>query len=89
MKLTKRITKLAAAALCAVLFTGTLTSFPAFAVVDNSEVGEELSDGSFTYELIDGTYTITKCDTTSILTEVPELRNGYAITAIADNAFQS
>jgi len=89
MKLTKTITKLAAAALSAVLLVGAVGSLPAYAVVDNSEVGEVLHDGNFTYELINGTYTITACDPTSILSEIPELRNGYAITAIADNAFQN
>ena len=89
MKLMKTITKLAAAALSAVLLVGAVGSLPAYAVVDNSEVGEVLHDGNFTYELINGTYTITACDPTSILSEIPELRNGYAITAIADNAFQN
>ena len=41
MKLTKTITKLAAAALCTV-FIGTAAGFSAFATVDNSELGEEL-----------------------------------------------
>ncbi len=88
MKLMK-ISKLAAAALCAVLLAGFAGSLPPMhtsAVVSNEDVGEELTDGNFTYELINGTYTITKCDPTSILKEIPEIRNGYAVTAIGDSA---
>lgn len=48
---------------------------------------EELTDGVFTYELINGTYTLTKCDNTAIVERVPEMRNGYSVTAIADYAF--
>lgn len=62
------------------------TSLSALAV-DNAQVGEKLTDGTFDYELINGTYTITGCETTAMFSEIPELRNGYAITAIADNAF--
>ena len=47
----------------------------------------ELTDGTFTYELIDGSYTIISCDSTAIVTDIPEMRNGYAVTAIGDKAF--
>lgn len=50
-------------------------------------VEEELTDGTFTYELINGTYTITKCSNTAIVESIPEIRNGYSVTAIADGAF--
>ena len=52
-----------------------------------ADAKDELTDGTFTYELVDGSYTIISCDTTAIVTDIPELRNGYAITAIADKAF--
>ncbi|HAE52702.1 MAG TPA: hypothetical protein DCG30_05545 [Ruminococcus sp.] len=52
-----------------------------------ADAKDELTDGTFTYELIDGSYTIISCDTSAIVTDIPELRNGYAITAIADKAF--
>ncbi|MBR1591659.1 MAG: leucine-rich repeat protein [Ruminococcus sp.] len=52
-----------------------------------ADAKDELTDGTFTYELVDGSYTIISCDTTAIITDIPELRNGYAITAIADKAF--
>lgn len=62
------------------------TAIPAFA--DSLESAEEeLTDGVFTYELINGTYTLTKCNTSAIVDTVPEMRNGYAVTAIADYAF--
>ena len=49
----------------------------------------ELTDGTFTYEIVNGSYTITKCEATAIVSEIPEMRNGYAITAIADGAFMN
>ena len=51
--------------------------------------GEPLSDGTFSYELRDGSYTIIGCNMDSIIEEIPELRNGYAITAIDERAFAS
>lgn len=57
------------------------------AAVDSSQVNEKLTDGTFDYELVNGSYTIVGCESTAVFTEIPELRNGYAITAIADNAF--
>lgn len=59
----------------------------AFAVESAESQPEELTDGNFTYELVDGSYTITKCDPSSIITAVPEFRNGYAVTAIGSQAF--
>ena len=48
---------------------------------------EALTDGVFTYELVNGSYTITKCESNSIINSIPKIRNGYAVTAIADGAF--
>ncbi|MDE6833794.1 MAG: leucine-rich repeat domain-containing protein [Ruminococcus sp.] len=48
---------------------------------------EALTDGNFTYELVNGSYTITGCDANSIITSIPTIRNGYAVTAIGDGAF--
>lgn len=62
------------------------SSLFAYAEEQIQDVGEPLTDGTFTFELINGSYTITACDTTAIVSEIPELRNGYAITAIGDNA---
>lgn len=54
----------------------------------NSEQGgEPLTDGTFGYELRNGSYTIISCNVDAMVEEIPELRNGYAITAIDDNAF--
>ena len=47
----------------------------------------ELTDGTFSYELGDKGYTIIDCEPTAIFTEIPEMRNGYAIVAIGDQAF--
>lgn len=63
-----------------------LTTIPVFAEEGLQNNGEELTDGTFTYELINGSYTITKCSETAIVEEIPEFRNGYAVTAIADYA---
>lgn len=68
----------------AIIFS--FTAIPAFA--DSLESAkDELTDGVFTYELINGTYTLTKCSTSAIADTIPEMRNGYAVTAIADYAF--
>ena len=48
---------------------------------------EELTDGTFTYELVNGSYTIVKCSSGTVPTSIPSIRNGYAVTAIGDNAF--
>ena len=48
---------------------------------------EELTDGTFTYELVNGSYTIVGCESNSIVSSIPSMRNGYAITAIGDGAF--
>ncbi|MDE5570184.1 MAG: leucine-rich repeat domain-containing protein [Ruminococcus sp.] len=61
-------------------------ALPAFAESGLQNADEELTDGTFTYELINGTYTITKCETNAIFETIPELRNGYSVTAIADYA---
>lgn len=48
---------------------------------------ETLTDGTFTYELVDGGYTIVACNASAIITEIPSMRNGYAIVSISDTAF--
>lgn len=63
-----------------------LTTVSVFAEDGLQNKGEELTDGTFTYELINGSYTITKCSETAIVEKIPELRNGYAVTAIANYA---
>ena len=61
---------------------------PMGAAADNLPgASDELYDGSFYYELNDDdTYTIIKCSAL-IVEKVPSIRNGKAITAIADEAF--
>ncbi|MBR0511875.1 MAG: leucine-rich repeat domain-containing protein, partial [Ruminococcus sp.] len=73
------LTALGAAA-CSVL--------PLGAAADNLPGAEDtMYDGSFYYELNDDdTYTITKCSAI-VVESVPSIRNGKAITAIADGAF--
>ncbi len=63
-----------------------LTTVSVFAEEGLQDTDEELTDGTFTYELINGSYTITKCSETAITEKIPEFRNGYAVTAIADYA---
>ncbi len=62
------------------------SAFSAYAVEGLMNPDEELTDGIFTYELNDGKYTIISCDSTAIVEEIPELRNGYPVTAIGDRA---
>ena len=73
------------------LFAVLTAAMPAAAGAVNSLAGaeSELTDGTFTYEIVNGTYTITKCDETAVIKEIPEMRNGYAVTAIADGAFMN
>ena len=72
----------------AALLAAAVLSLPAVSLVSASaepgDVESGLNDGTFTYELVDGSYTITACNPSAILTEVPELVNGYAVTAIGD-----
>lgn len=78
----KKIISAAAAALC--LFS----AVPAAVYGAGSlQAEEQLSDGTFYYELVNGSYTITSCNPEAVFEELPELRNGYAVTAIADKAF--
>lgn len=80
-----KISKLLSAALASVsVFT--MSAMTGFAYSSN-QGGEPLSDGTFSYELRDGSYTIIGCNMESSIEEIPELRNGYAITAIDDRAF--
>ena len=87
MKLIRKAAALLASA--ALAFSAFSVPLGAYALTPEqaAELGEALNDGTFTYELVDGSYTITKCDVTASVSKVPELRNGYAITAIADGAF--
>lgn len=79
---------LSAAAAGAVLIFSAVPAYSALAVDDTMQIeGETLSDGTFTYELVGGSYTITSCDPKAVVKDVPELRNGYAITAIGEQAF--
>lgn len=65
-----------------------VTASSAFAVGVNNG-GEALTDGTFGYELRNGSYTIISCNSDSMIEEIPELRNGYAITAIDDKALSN
>jgi hypothetical protein len=80
-----KLNKLISAAAAVFTALSSLASFPAFAD-DRLSIEQELTDGSFIYEVVDGSYTITKC-TATIVKEVPAIRNGVSITAIGDGAF--
>ncbi|MDE6665136.1 MAG: leucine-rich repeat domain-containing protein [Ruminococcus sp.] len=78
--------KLFVTAVTAVMCFSFATLIPAYA--DNLQGPEDaLTDGIFTYELVNGSYTIVSCDSNSIVESIPSMRNGYAITAIGDDAF--
>lgn len=65
-----------------------LTYAPAMSVsAASSEVEDELTDGTFTYEMGDNGYTIVDCDASAIITDIPAMRNGYAIVAVGEQAF--
>ncbi len=82
-----KINKLLSAVLASVsLFTMTATTASGVNVANG---GEPLSDGIFEFELINGSYTIVGCNVDAIVEVIPELRNGYAVTAIGDRAFSS
>ncbi|MBR5512653.1 MAG: leucine-rich repeat domain-containing protein [Ruminococcus sp.] len=57
--------------------------------VSSNLVNEPVSDGTFGYELRNGSYTIISCYADAIVDEIPELRNGYAVTAIDNRALAS
>ncbi len=80
-----KISKILSAVLASVS-AFTMSALTGFAYSSN-QGGEPLSDGTFSYELRDGSYTIIGCNMESSIEEIPELRNGYAITAIDDKAF--
>ena len=82
----QRLKSIVAAAVCTITFAFPMT---AGAVEGLDKTDGELFDGNFTYELVNGSYVITACDPSSIVNEIPELRNGYAITAIGENAFRN
>ena len=74
----------------------TLASFSAFTMsaltgfaYSGTQTGDTLTDGTFSYELRDGSYTIVGCNVDALVEEIPELRNGYAITAIDDKALSN
>lgn len=81
MKL-KRIISAAAAALIAAMQLPVYTAF-----ADSESIDDELTDGTFTFEMVDGGYKIIACDSSAIITEIPAMRNGYAIVEIGDQAF--
>lgn len=77
--------------LAAVIASGIMAAccLPLGAAADNlpGVSDDPLYDGSFYYALnADDTYTITQCSAT-IVTTVPSIRNGKAVTAIGDEAF--
>lgn len=80
-----KISKLLSAALAS-LSVFTMSALTVYAY-SSDQGGEALTDGTFSYELRDGSYTIIGCNVDAIVEEIPELRNGYAITAIDDRAF--
>ena len=88
MKIPK-LKKVLTMAACAVMLILPCQGMLSSAVEGMEDSDGELYDGNFTYEMVDGSYTIIKCDESSILKEIPELRNGYAVTAIGDNAFSN
>lgn len=79
-----KLSKIFSAALAAAMILVQASAFSAYAA---SAEDDELSDGTFTYEIVDGGYAIVECDTTAIITDIPSMRNGYAIVEIADQAF--
>lgn len=79
----KIINKLASAVLASVI---SLSAMACFGSAFAEDIDGELTDGTFKYELVNGSYTIIDCDVTAIMTEIPEMCNGYAITAIGDEA---
>ena len=81
-----RIKNIFSAAMAALMIS-VISAVPVYAVDSLQQDSEELNDGTFTYELVNGTYTITKCDERAIVEEVPNFRNGFSVTAIANNAF--
>lgn len=82
MKMSK-LMSLAAAALLSVSFMAVPSAFAQTA--GNSD---ELTDGIFTYELNEkNEYTIIKCKTDTTFSEIPSIVNGYAVTAIGEQAF--
>ena len=80
-----KISKFIASAAAVLTALSSLACSPAFAE-DALSVETELSDGAFVYKVVDVSYTIVKC-TATIVTQVPGIRNGVAITAIGDGAF--
>ncbi|MBR2284055.1 MAG: leucine-rich repeat domain-containing protein [Ruminococcus sp.] len=89
MKISKTIAAFAAgiimlSAAAAPVTVQTGLSAYAISTEQSDELGEELTDGVFTYELAGGSYTIISTDPTAIVSEIPEMRNGYAVTAIAE-----
>jgi len=80
MKSSKILSAVSAALIAAVQ----LGSVSAYSATAGGE--ESLSDGTFTYEMLDNGYKIVSCTKSAIITEIPSMRNGYAIVEIGDNA---
>lgn len=80
-----KLNKLLSIAAALILSLGQLSALSAIA--DSSAVEDELTDGAFVYEHVDGGYKITSIKSDTIVTEIPTIRNGYAIVEIGDQAF--
>ncbi len=78
----KRMISAAAAALIAAMQLPVYTAF-----ADSESIDNELTDGTFVFEKVEDGYKIVQCDASAIITEVPAMRNGYAIVEIGTQAF--
>lgn len=85
-KAAMKLNKIFSAAAAAVIAASQLSAFSVFAEITAGD-GDELSDGTFTYETVDGGYAIVDCESSAIITDIPTMRNGYAIVEIAEKAF--
>jgi hypothetical protein len=56
------------------------------AAADTSSLDDELTDGTFVYELVDGGYKITDYKDNVIFDSIPSIRNGYAVVEIGEQA---
>ena len=85
MRIKKAISRIFAAAASSALLTAAV-GVPLFAS-GMSAAEDQLTDGSFYYELKDdNTYVITQC-VASVVSAVPEMTNGIAVSEIAEGAF--
>ncbi|MBQ8298003.1 MAG: leucine-rich repeat domain-containing protein [Ruminococcus sp.] len=86
-----KLNKFISAAAAALIAVMQIPAFAAFADVEE-DVGREsledtLTDGTFTFEHVEGGYKIIACDGSAIISEIPAMRNGYAIVEIGESAF--